>query len=376
MLLGMLLSMSQSFHILSCFLKIPLNWGSSSSTSSPGQVTFFHHSILANSSNEGSSTAASVPLLSPVSGSSSTQNSLPQSSLSPTPPSHSIHPVHSTHSMITRAKAGIFKPKTYLAVTQDLEPISVKAALQDLKWYSAMKEEFEALQKNCTWTFVPPDTAAKIVGNKWIYRVKYNHDGSISKYKARLVAKGFHQTHGVDFFETFSPVVKSCTVRLVLSLAVMNHWPIRQLDVNNAFLNGVLTEDVFMHQPEGFIDFQYPSYVCKLNKALYGLMQAPRAWYDRLKGSLLQWGFQASKSDTSMFVQYFETDILLILVYVDDILITGSNFTHIEAVIQHLNSDFALKDLGEFSYFLGVEVILSVEGLHLSQTKYIGDILK
>ncbi|KAH9791777.1 retrovirus-related pol polyprotein from transposon RE1 [Citrus sinensis] len=288
-------------------------------------------------------------------------------------------PTHSSslpsHHMITKAKAGIFKPKSYLAATVDLEPASVKSALQDPKWFPAMKEEFDALQRNQTWTLVPSESAAKVVGNKWVYRVKYNPDGSISKYKARLVAKGYHQTQGVDFFETFSPVVKPCTVRVVLSLAVMHYWQIRQLDVNNAFLNGVLEEDVFMHQPQGFIDSAHPSYVCKLNKALYGLKQAPRAWYERLKGSLLNKGFQSSKSDTSLFLQHFGHDIVLILIYVDDILVTGSNSHHIEAVIQYLHSEFALKDLGEFNYFLGIEVTPSVQGLHLSQTKYIGDIL-
>ena len=139
-----------------------------------------------------------------------------------------------------------------------------------------------------------------------------------------------HQTQGVDFFETFSPVVKPCTVRVVLSLAVIHHWPIRQFDINNAFLNGVLTEEAFMHQTQDFIDFAHPSYACRLNKALYGLKQAPRAWHDRLKGSLLNLGFFMSKSDTSLFLQHIEHDILLVLIYVDDILITGSNSQLVE----------------------------------------------
>lgn len=118
---------------------------------------------------------------------------------------------------------------------------------------------------------VPPQAAAKIIGNKWVYRVKYNPNGSIVKYKARLVAIGFHQTHGIDFFETYSLVVKPCTVRIVLSSVVMHHWSIRKLDVNNAFFNSLYTNYVFMHQPEGFLDPQYPSYIHKLNKVLYGL---------------------------------------------------------------------------------------------------------
>lgn len=131
-----------------------------------------------------------------------------------------------------------------------------------------------------------------------------------------------------------------------------------------------------MHQPKGFLDPQYPSYICKLNKVLYGLKQTLRVWYGRLKCSMIDWSFQASKLDTSLFIKHVGGDILLILVYVDDILITGSNSKLLEAVIQHLNSNFALKDLGEFNYFIGLEVTPSVEGFHLSQPKYIGDILK
>ncbi|KAH9726123.1 Disease resistance-like protein DSC1 [Citrus sinensis] len=280
------------------------------------------------------------------------------------------------HPMVTRSKAGIFKPKTYLAVTQNLEPQSVKAALIDIKWREAMQVEFDALQNNKTWTLVPREQAGKIVGNKWVFRVKYNPDGSISKYKVRLVAKGFHQTQGVDFFETFSPVVKPCTIRIILSIAVINHWSIRQLDVNNAFLNGILTEEVFMHQPEGFLHPQYPSHVCKLTKALYGLKQAPRAWYDRLKSSLQHWGFHTSRSDTSLFFQHKAGDIVMELIYVDDILITGFDNKLVEEVIGRLGFEFALKDLGDFNYFLGLEVTPSAARIHLSQTKYIGDLLK
>ncbi|KAH9766800.1 retrovirus-related pol polyprotein from transposon RE1 [Citrus sinensis] len=324
------------------FLKNKSNIFSHSDISTPSSVHFSlpQTPVLNNSSNEEPSAAVISPALSSASESHSLQNYVHSQSLHlSSRPSNSSLPVLSTHPMVTRSKTGIYKPKTYLAVSQDLEPSNVKTALADP-------------------------------------RVKYNDDGSISRYKARLVAKGYHQTYGVDFFETFSLVIKPCTVRIILSLAVMNHWPIKQLDVNNAFLNGILAEDVYMHQPQGFVDSTYPSYVCKLNNALYGLKQAPRAWYDRLKESLVQWGFHISKSDTSLFIKHAGTDILLILIYVDDILVTGSNSKLIGNVIQQLNSEFALKDLWDFHYFLGIEVTPSVQGIHLSQTKYIGDILQ
>ncbi|KAH9724410.1 hypothetical protein KPL70_007473 [Citrus sinensis] len=155
--------------------------------------------------------------------------------------------------------------------------------------------EDAGLLLNVCWDLVPREAAQKVIGSKWVFRIKYNPDGSISKYKARLVAKGFHQTLGVDFFETYSPVVKPCTIRVILSLVVVHNWSIRQLDVNNAFLNDILSEDVFMSQPEGFLHPQFPTHVCKLKKALYGLKQALRAWYDKLKSSMLQWEFHTSR---------------------------------------------------------------------------------
>lgn len=141
-----------------------------------------------------------------------------------------------------------------------------------------MDSEFTALISNQTWELVPPSPNLNIVSNKWIFRLKKNTDGSMQRYKARLVAKGFHQHPGVDFFETFSPVAKTSTIRVILSVTVSQGWMLRQLDFKNAFLNGTLIEEVYMSQPPGYVDVDRPTYVCKLNKVIYGLKQAPRAW--------------------------------------------------------------------------------------------------
>lgn len=178
------------------------------------------------------------------------------------------------------------------------------------------------------------------------------------------------------FFKIFNLIVKPCTIRVILSLAIMHHQTIRQLNVNNAFFNGILMEDVFIHQLEGFIHPQYSSHTCKLTKALYGLKQAPKTQYDRLKSSVLPQGFVISKLDTSLFIHHMVDDIIIILIYVDDILFTGSNSKLVKNVIHQLVSKFALKDLREFNYFRGLKVTLSVEGLHLSLAKYIGNFLK
>ena len=242
-----------------------------------------------------------------------------------------------------------------------------------------MDEEFRALMKNKTWSLVSLPTSRTSVGCRWVFKLKRNPDGSISRYKARLVAKGYSQVPGFDFYETFSPVVKPTTIRVVLAIAVSQSWSIRQLDVNNAFLNGELQEEVYMDQPPGFDGKtnQEQKLVCKLHKALYGLKQAPRAWFDKLKISLQQFGFSSTKSDQSLFVRFTNCSSLFVLVYVDDIVVTGSSSQEIHELISRLRGLFSLKDLGKLSYFLGIEVKKTTDGgLHLSQKKYIQDLLK
>ena len=257
------------------------------------------------------STSAATPSSEPATPSTTTPNT------STTPPAvqQSNPPLHSQniHPMQTRSKTGSAQPRINpTLLIAHLEPKTAKQALSQPVWHNAMKIEFEALLNNNTWTLVhlPPNRNA--IGCKWVFRVKENPDGSINKYKARLVAKGFHQRLGYDYNETFSPVIKPVTVRLILTLAVTFRWPIQQLDVNNAFLNGLLDEEVFMVQPPGFESVN-KHLVCKLNKAIYGLKQAPRAWFDKLKATLISFTFQPSKCDPSLFVFSQDSKIIYIL---------------------------------------------------------------
>jgi histone deacetylase 1/2 len=188
-----------------------------------------------------------------------------------------------------------------------------------------MREEITALHKNETWHLVPPIKGANIIDCRWVFKIKKKADGSIERYKGRLVAKGYKQRYGIDYEDTFSPVVKIATVRLVLSIAVSKGWCLRQLDVQNAFQHGVLEEEVYMRQPPGFEDANRPHFVCKLDKALYGLKQAPRAWYTRLSTKLCDLGFKASKSDTSLFIYSKHGVTIFMLIYVDDIIVTSSS---------------------------------------------------
>jgi len=222
---------------------------------------------------------------------------------------------------------------------------------------------------------VSPQCASNLVGCKWIFRVKCNSNGSISRYKAHLVAKGFHQRPGLDYTETFSPVVKPTTVRLVLSIAVSNGWKLRQLDVNNAFLQGHLQEDVYMVQPPAFVDKEHPHFICKLRKAIYGLKQAPRAWYHELRSFLIANSFTNSVNDTSLFILKHHGHLLYLLVYVDDIIITSDDEHAVDLLVQNLAKRFSLKDLGSLTYFLGVEIQSHPCGLVLSQHRYIQDLL-
>uniref|UniRef100_A0A2N9GPU6 Reverse transcriptase Ty1/copia-type domain-containing protein n=1 Tax=Fagus sylvatica TaxID=28930 RepID=A0A2N9GPU6_FAGSY len=289
------------------------------------------------------------------------------------------NPHISSHPMTTRFKFGISKEKIFSTTTSldylQTEPPNYTIASKIPEWRATMTSEFEALQRQHTWSLVPPSPSQNLVGCRWVYKIKRATDGSVSRYKARLVAKGFHQQAGMDYAETFSPVVKPPTVRIILSLAAQNRWNLRQLDVSNAFLHGFLKETVYMAQPTGFVDEGQPSHVCHLHKSLYGLKQAPRAWFERFTSHLLTLGFTASVADASLFVLKQGSVIVYLLLYVDDIIITGSDSTVVSTIISQLSTTFEVKDLGPLRYFLGLQIDYKNAGFFVHQSKYITDLL-
>lgn len=178
---------------------------------------------------------------------------------------------------------------------------------------------------NNTWELVDLPDGAKVIGVKWVFKTKFNEKGAIDKFKARLVAKGFHQTHGVDFHEVFAPVARWDTIRLILGLAAQQGWNVLQLDVKSAFLHGELSEDVYVEQPKGFESRDEEGKVYKLNKALYGLRQAPRAWYSRIEGYFTREGFRKCYCEHTLFVKTEKEGILIISLYVDDLIYTSNS---------------------------------------------------
>jgi len=214
----------------------------------------------------------------------------------------------------------------------------------------------------------------KTVGCKWVFSIKHKADGSIDRYKARLVAKGYTQTYGI-YQETFSPVAKLTSIRVLLSLAANLDWPLHQFDVKNAFLHGDLEEEVYMDLPPGYTATSGDEVVCKLQRALYGLKQSPRAWFGRFSLAMKKYGYQQSHSDHTLFLKRQRGKVTALIIYVDDMIITGDDSKEISSLQEQLATEFEMKNLGGLKYFLGIEVARSKQGICLSQRKYILDLL-
>ncbi|RVW62119.1 Retrovirus-related Pol polyprotein from transposon TNT 1-94 [Vitis vinifera] len=267
----------------------------------------------------------------------------------------------------------------YLLLTDGGEPECYDEALQDensSKWELAMKDEMDSLLGNQTWELTELPVGKKALHNKWVYRIKNEHDGS-KRYKARLVVKGFQQKEGIDYTEIFSPVVKMSTIRLVLGMVAAENLHLEQLDVKTAFLHGDLEEDLYMIQPEGFIVQGQENLVCKLRKSLYGLKQAPRQWYKKFDNFMHRIGFKRCEADHCCYVKSFDNSYIILLLYVDDMLIVGSDIEKINNLKKQLSKQFAMKDLGAAKQILGMRIIRDKANgtLKLSQSKYVKKVL-
>lgn len=239
-----------------------------------------------------------------------------------------------------------------------------------------MEEEMQAIHQNKTWELMPLPDGKHTVGLKWVYKSKYDANGKLVKKKARIVVKGYSQKEGVDFIGAFAPVARMETVRVLLAMGAQKGWPIYQLDVKSAFLNGDLKEEVYVVQREGFIIHGKETMVYKLSKALYGLRQSPRAWYSKVDHHFSELGFKRSPNEPTLYTKtQANKGLLLLCIYVDDIIYLGSSQDMLQEFKANMLSKFEMSDLGLLKYFLGLEVKQNNGSVFVSQTKYAKDLL-
>jgi hypothetical protein len=257
----------------------------------------------------------------------------------------------------------------------DEEPTCFEEAIQKKEWVDAMTEEYQSIIKNDVWEIVPRPKSKDVVLSKWLFKTKHAADGRIEKYKARIVARGFSQKEGIDYEEKFTPMARYTLIRTIIALAAKMKWKLHQMDVKTTFLNGVIKEEVYIEQPQGFEVEDRKSHVYRLKKALYRLKQAPRVWYGRIDSFLTSLGFTKSKADSNLYFKIMDNEPVILLLYVDDLFLTGEEMLITECK-QRLASEFEMKDLGLMHYFLGLEVWQSQERIFLNQWKYTVEILK
>lgn len=260
-------------------------------------------------------------------------------------------------------------------------PLTIREAMScddANKWEQAMQEEYKSLMDNGTWELTSLPKNRNAIGCKWVFRTKRDATGDVIRYKARLVAKGFSQIEGVDFHETFAPVAKFTTIRCILAIGAAMDLEMHQMDVKTAFLNGELDEDIYMVQPEGFVQPGNENLVCKLNKSLYGLKQSPRAWYQKIDTFLVHIGFTRSIADHSLYFMQKGQHVVIVIIYVDDLIILASCMSSLKALKAMLENEYEMSDLGELHFCLGVEFVRDrvSRTISMNQSKYVMDVLK
>ncbi|KAK2428633.1 putative mitochondrial protein [Trifolium repens] len=275
-----------------------------------------------------------------------------------------------------RTRSNYHQHDSLLGLISMIEPKTIDEALSDDGWIIAMQDELNQFQRNDVWDLVPRPAHKNIIGTKWVFRNKLNEQGEVVRNKARLVAQGYSQQEGIDFTETFAPVARLEAIRLLLSYAVNNGITLYQMDVKSAFLNGVISEEVFVKQPPGFEDLKNPEHVFKLKKSLYGLKQAPRAWYERLSNFLLENGFQKGQIDNTLFRKTSKKDILIIQIYVDDIIFGSTNASLCKNFSKLMQDEFEMSMMGELKFFLGIQINQGKDGTYIHQSKYTKELLK
>ena len=275
-----------------------------------------------------------------------------------------------------KTRASLQNFENHFVLLSEIEPNNIEEALNDNNWINSMQEELNQFQRNNVWNLVPRPKGKSVIGTKWVFKNKLDEDGKIIRNKARLVAKGYSQEEGIDFDETYAPVARLEAIRLMLAYACYKDFKVFQMDVKSAFLNGFIKEEVYVEQPPGFEDHIKSDYVFKLNKALYGLKQAPRAWYERLSMFLISKGFNRGKVDTTLFLKTIDNDILVVQIYVDDIIFGSTKELLCQEFAENMQAEFEMSMMGELTFFLGLQIKQTKEGIFIHQGKYTKQILK
>ena len=262
-----------------------------------------------------------------------------------------------------------------------IEPLTLSEALnspQSNMWQDAISSEYNSLMRNGTWELVPLPPNRKAINCKWIFKLKYKADGSIDRFKARLVAKGYSQVQGMDYNDTFSPVVKITTIRVLLALAAMYDWEVHQLDVTTAFLYGDLSKDIYMKQPEGYVIPGYENKVCKLKKSLYGFKQASKLWYYKFQNYLFSLGFLGIIADSNVYIKQDNTSFIILALYVDDVILITNTIQLLKQIDIQFRQAFAMTNHSPIHYILGIHIERNRMNrtIKIHQQKYILNILK
>ncbi|GJR64381.1 putative ribonuclease H-like domain-containing protein, partial [Tanacetum coccineum] len=257
-----------------------------------------------------------------------------------------------------------------------IEPKKISQALKDESWVDAMQEELLQFKIQKVWILVDLPFGKKAIGTKWVYRNKKDERGVVVRNKARLVAQGYRQEEGIDYDEVFAPVARIEAIRIFLAFASYMGFIVYQMDVKSAFLYGTIDEEVYVSQPPGFVDPKFPKKVYKVVKALYGLHQAPRAWYATLSTFLLKNGYRRGTIDKTLFIKKDRNDIMLVQVYVDDIIFGSTKKSWCDEFEALMKSRFQMSSMGELTFFLGLQVQQKEDGIFISQDKYVAEILK
>ncbi|GJY62294.1 retrovirus-related pol polyprotein from transposon TNT 1-94, partial [Tanacetum coccineum] len=263
-----------------------------------------------------------------------------------------------------------------------IEPKNINEALKDESWVIAMQEELNQFVSNDVWELVPNPMDMTIIGTKWVFRNKLDENGVVSRNKARLVAQGYNQQEGIDYDETYAPVARLESIRILLAYACALDFKLFQMDVKSAFLNGFINEEVYVAQPPGFIDFAKPNHVYRLKKALYGLKQAPKAWYDRLKAFLIKQDYIMGMVDNTLFTKKKDPDLIIVYIYVDDIIFGSTCQEMCDDFAKIKHDEFEMKMLKKFELedskpmktpkSTETKLMKDVEGESVDNTKYRG----